>query len=51
MLFNLSDFRTPLPVGVQVFASGANRQCEIRGFARLGIPVGVSVNHLQQGAI
>ncbi len=51
MLFNLSDFRTPLPAGVQVFASGANRECEIRGFARLGIPVGVSVNHLKQGAI
>lgn len=51
MLFSLSDYRTPLPAGVQVFASGANRECEIRGFARLGIPVGVSVNHLNQGAI
>jgi hypothetical protein len=51
MLFNLSDFRTPLPAGVQVFASGANRECEIRGFARLGIPVGVSVNRLKEGAI
>ena len=51
MLFNLSDFRTPVPAGVQVFASGANRECEIRGFARLGIPVGVSVNHLNESAI
>jgi hypothetical protein len=51
MLFDLSDFRTPVPAGVQVFASGANRECEIRGFARLGIPVGVSVNQLNQGAV
>lgn len=51
MLFDLSDFRTPLPANVQAFASGANRECEIRGFARLGIPVGVSVNRLEQGAI
>jgi len=36
---------------VQVFASGANREAEIRGFSRLGILVGVSVEHLNQAAI
>lgn len=44
-------FQIPLPRGVQAFASGANRAAEIRGFARLGIPVGVSVNHLNDAAI
>lgn len=51
MLFDIAAFRTPLPAGVQVFASGANRLAEIRGFARLGIPVGVSVNHLNEAAV
>jgi hypothetical protein len=51
MLFDLSEFITPLPADVQVFASGANRETEIRGFARLGIPVGVSVNHLNPAAV
>lgn len=51
MLFDLSEFITPLPADVQVFASGANRETEIRGFSRLGIPVGVSVNHLNPAAI
>lgn len=46
MLFDLSEFRKPLPTGVLVFASGANRESEIRGFARLGISVGVSVAYL-----
>ncbi len=51
MLFDVSAFRTSLPKGVQVFASGANRLAEIRGFAKLGIPVGVAVNHLGESAI
>lgn len=51
MLFDLSTFRRPLPEGVRVFASGANREPEILAFDRLGIPVGVSVNHLNQAAI
>lgn len=51
MLFDLSAFRRPLPANVQVYASGANRAAEIRGFARLQIPVGVAVNHLNQTAI
>lgn len=51
MLFDLSLYRNPLPEDVQVFASGANQEPEIRGFARLGIPVGVSVNHLNDAAV
>ncbi|MDA4133287.1 MAG: hypothetical protein OK454_09225, partial [Thaumarchaeota archaeon] len=51
MLFDLSNYRKRLPEGVLVFASGANQEPEIRGFARLGIPVGVSVNHLNPAAI
>ncbi len=51
MLFDLLDFHRPLPDGVVVFASGASREPEIRGFARVGIPVGVSVNHLNEDAI
>ena len=51
MLFDFSEFRKPLPDNVLVFASGANRAPEIRGFARLGIPVGVSVNHLNEAGI
>jgi hypothetical protein len=51
MLFDISAFRAPLPKGVLVFASGANRLAEVRGFARLGIPVGVSVNHLGESAM
>jgi hypothetical protein len=51
MLFDVSAFCAPLPTGVQVFASGANRVAEIRGFAKLGIPIGVAVNHLGESAI
>jgi hypothetical protein len=51
MLFDLSQYRKPLPPDVQVFTSGANQESEIRGFARLGIPVGVSVNHLNDAAV
>lgn len=51
MLFNLQEFRKPLPAGVLVFASGANRAGEIRGFARVGIPVGVSADQLNSAAI
>jgi hypothetical protein len=51
MLFDLSLYRNPLPEDVQVFASGANHEPEIQGFARLGIPVGVSVNHLNDAAV
>jgi hypothetical protein len=51
MLFDISPFRIPLPDGVQVFASGANQLPEIYGFNRLGIPIGVSVNHLSEAAI
>jgi hypothetical protein len=51
MPFDLLDFHRPLPDGVVVFASGASREPEIRGFARVGIPVGVSVNHLNEDAI
>jgi hypothetical protein len=51
MLFDVSEFTRPLPVGVHVFASGANRESEIRGFSRLGISVGVSVNHLNAAAL
>ena len=50
MLFDLSSFRSRLPENVSVFASGSNRVAEIRGFSRLGIPVGVSVNHLTETA-
>ncbi|MBB6144315.1 hypothetical protein HNQ77_002267 [Silvibacterium bohemicum] len=51
MLFDLAQYRKPLPVDVQVFASGANRESEIRGFALLGIPVGVSASHLNDAAV
>jgi hypothetical protein len=51
MLFDLSSFRTPLPDGVRVYASGANRLAEIRGFASIGMPVGVSVDRLNDEAI
>jgi hypothetical protein len=51
MLFDLSLFRSPLPENVMVFASGSNRVSEIRGFARVGIPVGVAVNELSSTAI
>lgn len=50
-LFDLSTFLTPVPEFVQVFASGANRESDIRGFVRLGIPVGVSVNHLNRASV
>jgi hypothetical protein len=32
MLFDLSLYRKPLPENIQVFASGANQETEIRGF-------------------
>lgn len=51
MLFDITLFRNPLPADVQVFASGANRRAEIEGFSRLGIPVGVSVDRLNEAAI
>jgi DNA polymerase-3 subunit beta len=51
MLFDISGFRAPLPNDVQVFASGANRLSEIRGLAKLGIAIGVAVNHLNESAI
>jgi hypothetical protein len=51
VLFDLSPFRASLPEGVQVFASGASRLAEIRGFAKLGAPVGVAINQLNHGAI
>lgn len=51
MLFDSNPFRSPVPKNVSVFASGSNRVAEIRGFSKLGIPVGVSVNHLNETAI
>lgn len=39
------------PENVLVFASGANRVHEIEGFMRVGIPVGVSAQHLNEEAI
>jgi hypothetical protein len=50
-LFELPRHRLPLPENVQVFASGANRVEEIEGFASLGIPVGVSIQHLGEAAM
>jgi hypothetical protein len=41
----------PLPNRVQFFASGANRVEEIEGFAGLGIPVGVSIQHVSEAGI
>jgi hypothetical protein len=51
MLFDLSSFRASLPANIRVFASGASRLAEIRGFARLGIPVGVCAPRLNEEAI
>ncbi|HZC25017.1 MAG TPA: hypothetical protein VE866_16905 [Candidatus Binatia bacterium] len=51
MLFDLSEFRQPLPPNVSAFASGANRLTEIRGFSQLNIPIGVSVVELSDEAI
>lgn len=51
MLFDASLLREPLPENVLVFASGANRVAEILGFAKVGIPVGVSVCKLNDQAI
>ncbi len=51
MLFDASALRVPLPEHVLVFASGANRVAEILGFAKVGIPVGVSVRELNEEAI
>ncbi len=50
-LFDLSDYRQPLPERVLVFASGSNRVNEIEGFAKLGIPIGVSVSQLDENAL
>jgi hypothetical protein len=50
-LFDIDQFRLSLPANVTVFASGANRVTEIRGFAYVGIPVGVSVQNLSEEAI
>jgi hypothetical protein len=50
-LFDLPRHRLPLPTNVQVFASGANRAEEIEGFAALGIPVGVSIQHVSEATI
>jgi len=50
-LFDISDYRQPLPERVLVFASGCNRVSEIEGFAYLGIPIGVSVAQLDQDAL
>lgn len=41
----------PLPKNILVFASGSNRVEEIEGFTRIGIPVGVSAQHLNEDAI
>ncbi len=51
MLFDTSAFRATLPRNIQVFASGANRVVEIEGFAKLGIPVGVSAPSLNDKAL
>ena len=50
-LFYSTRQTIPLPENVQVFASGANRLEEIEGFAALGIPIGVSVQHLSEPAM
>jgi len=50
-LFDFPIERTPLPSRVQVFASGANRVEEIEGFASLGIPVGISIQHVSESGI
>lgn len=50
-LFDLADHRTPLPERVMVFASGVNQKAEIDGFAKLQIPIGVSVARLDQDAL
>jgi hypothetical protein len=51
MLFDISPYRASVPEGVQVYASGSNRRPEIDGFARLGIPVGVSANQLNEDVL
>lgn len=50
-LFDLSAHQVRLPPNVIAYASGSNRVSEIRGFALLGIPIGVSVPHLSNKAI
>ena len=50
-LFDLSAHKVRLPANVTAYASGSNRVSEIRGFARLGIPIGVSVPHLRNKGI
>jgi hypothetical protein len=50
-LFVDTNQTAPLPKNVLIFASGANRLDEIEGFAALGIPVGVSVQHLSEDAM
>lgn len=51
MLFDIAPFPMDRQENIRVFASGANQLSEIRGFARLGIPVAVAANHLREAAI
>lgn len=50
-LFELQVHTSSLPENVQVFGSGANRVEEIEGFASLDIPVGVSIQQINEAAI
>ena len=50
-LFEVAPFRARLPRHVTAFASGANQHTEMRGFARLKIPVGVSASLLSKKGI
>ena len=50
-LFEIAPFLARLPRHVTAFASGANQHTEMRGFARLGIPVGVSASLLSRKGI
>lgn len=50
-LFDLADYRKPLPERVLIFASGINRRAEVEGFTKLEIPIGVSVSRLDRDAL
>lgn len=50
-LFEIAPYRARLPRHVTAFASGANQPTEMRGFALLGIPVGVSAALLSSKGI
>jgi len=50
-LLALDRERRPLPKNLLVFASGSNRPEEIEGFTRIGVPVGVSAQHLSERAV